>query len=238
MDNISHLSNLELTIYHYVIAHKAEVSRMKQKDLSDTLHVSPAMITRVAKKLGFNGFVEWKVSMKIDENEYVKPNEANLNYIMDFFQRVNNGEFDESIRQAGKMVAEARVVLFYGLGINAGIAEAAAGLFNRKGKRAFGNNDFSSRTDLYDENDLGIVLTVSGETPEMIQVITLLRQNKAKVITITNLATSLAARSSDLALCYYMPSHRNRYHFSSATQVPVIYYLECIANELDQYDIR
>lgn len=72
----------------------------------------------------------------------------------------------------------------------------------------------------------------------MIQVITLLRQQKTKVIAITNVGTSLAARSSDLALCYYMPSHQNRFYYSSSTQVPVIYYLECIANELDQYDIR
>lgn len=238
MDNIRHLSDLELDIYHYVTSHKSQVIDMRLKELASLLHVSPAMITRVAKKLGYNGFVEWKVAIKIDEQEYVKPNEENLNYIMDFFQKVNNGDFDEKIHQAGKMVADADDVLFYGLGINAGIASAAAGLFNRKGKRAFGVTDFSTRTDLFNEHDLGIVLSVSGETPEMIQVITLLKQQKTPVIVITNVGTSLAARSADLALCYYMPSHQNRYYYSSATQVPVIYYLECIANELDQYDIR
>lgn len=156
MDNISHLSDLELDIYHYVTSHKSQVTGMRLKEISNLLHVSPAMVTRVAKKLGYNGFVEWKVAIKIDEQDYVKPNEENLSYIMDFFQKVNNGDFDEKIHQAGQMVAQARTVLFYGLGINAGIASAAAALFNRKGKRAFGVTDFSARTDFFDEHDLGL----------------------------------------------------------------------------------
>lgn len=118
MDNIKYLSNLELEIYHYVIAHKDTITKMKMKELSAILHVSPAMISRVAKKLGYAGFTEWKIALKIDNNEYVKPNESNLNYIMDFFQHVNDGEFDKNVREAGKMVAKADTVLFYGLCIS------------------------------------------------------------------------------------------------------------------------
>lgn len=237
MDNIKYLSDLELEIYHYVISHKDTITNMKMKDLSAILHVSPAMISRVAKKLGYAGFAEWKIALKIDINEYVKPNESNLNYIMDFFQRVNDGEFDENVREVGKMVAKADTVLFYGLGISDGIAKAGAMLFNRKGKNAIHVEDFSSRIDVFHQDDVAIVLTVSGETPEMIQVLTLLKERHIQKVAITNRATSLAARSSDRALCYYMPNVRDQYFFSNATQVPVIYYLEAIANELKQYGI-
>ena len=188
MDNIKYLSNLELEIYHYVIAHKDTITKMKMKELSAILHVSPAMISRVAKKLGYAGFTEWKI-------------------------------------------------LFYGLGISDGIAKAGAMLFNRHGKNAIHVEDFSSRIDVFHQDDVAIVLTVSGETPEMIQVLTLLKERHIQTVAITNLATSLAARSSDKALCYYMPNMRDQHFFSNATQVPVIYYLEAIANELKQYGI-
>ena len=175
--------------------------------------------------------------MKIDNNEYIKPNESNLNYIMDFFQRVNDGEFDEDVREVGKMVAQGDTILFYGLGISDGIAKAGAMLFNRHGKNAIHVEDFSSRIDVFHQDDVAIVLTVSGETPEMIQVLTLLKERHIQTVAITNLATSLAARNSDKALCYYMPNMRDQHFFSNATQVPVIYYLEAIANELKQYGI-
>ena len=35
MDNIKYLSNLELEIYHYVIAHKDTITKMKMKELSE-----------------------------------------------------------------------------------------------------------------------------------------------------------------------------------------------------------
>ncbi len=163
MDNIKYLSNLELEIYHYVIAHKDTITKMKMKELSAILHVSPAMISRVAKKLGYAGFTEWKIALKIDNNEYIKPNESNLNYIMDFFQRVNDGEFDEDVREVGKMVAQGDTILFYGLGISDGIAKAGAMLFNRHGKNAIHVEDFSSRIDVFHQDDVAIVLTVSGD---------------------------------------------------------------------------
>lgn len=53
VDQMNQLSDLELDIYNYIISHRHEVIHMKLKDLSTDLHVSSSMITRVAKKLGY-----------------------------------------------------------------------------------------------------------------------------------------------------------------------------------------
>ena len=58
-----------------------------------------------------------------------------------------------------------------------------------------------------------------------------------KIIVVTNNASSSAAKMSDLALTYYMPSTKNSYFYSSATQVPVLYIIESIANLFIEYGI-
>lgn len=54
---------------------------------------------------------------------------------------------------------------------------------------------------------------------------------------ITNSVSSTAAKMSDLALTYYMPSTKNGDFYSSATQVPVLYIIESIANLFIEYGI-
>ena len=83
-DQMNQLSDLELDIYNYIISHRYEVIHMKLKDLSTDLHVSSSMITRVAKKLGYEGFLEWKAEMKLDQEDKPIQNKRALNYILDY----------------------------------------------------------------------------------------------------------------------------------------------------------
>ena len=95
------------------------------------------------------------------------------------------------------------------------------------------SEDFSARfRGMYDQNDCALFFTVSGETREVIDRIKELKNYGIKIIVVTNNASSSAAKMSDLALTYYMPSTKNSYFYSSATQVPVLYIIESIANLL------
>lgn len=238
VDKMKNLNELELEIFQYIITHKKEVLSMKLKEIADTIHVSPSMITRVSQKLGFEGFIEWKTEMKMEKYNDSRQKERTLNYIVDYFHKVDNKEFDQEIYKATKMVAESREVLFFGIGISATIAKSGSYLFNRKGKRTTCFEDFSARIrGMYDENDCAIILTVSGETEEIIQRLVSLKNTGMKTIVITNSASSPAAKMADLAICYYVPSIRNGDFYSSATQVPVIYILESIANTLIEFKV-
>ncbi len=238
LDKIKSLNELELKIYQYVITHKKQVLNMKLKDISEIIHVSPSMITRVSQKLGYEGFIEWKTEMKIAEYDDLGENGRTLNYIIDYFHKVDNNDFEQEIYNATKLVAQSRETLFFGVGISGTIAKVGAYLFNRKGKRASSFEDFSMRVrDMYDENDCAIVLTVSGETKEIIDRIMSLKNLGVKTIVITNSASSTAGKMADIAICYYVPSYRNKDYYSSATQVPVIYIIESIANDLVKFGI-
>ncbi len=238
IEKLNTLNDLEMAIYHYVEAHRDEVVRMKLKDVADVIHVSPSMVTRTAQKIGFDGFVEWKTAIKMENKNHLLHKENKLNYILDYFQKVDNKEFDETINQAVQMIVKSQEVLFFGIGISGAIAKFASYLFNRKGKRSAVCDDFSMRTNIYDKNDCAIVLTVSGETDKIIERIIALKNDGIRVIVIANSASSSAAKMADLAICYYVPSDRNQYFYSSATQVPVIYILETLADSLIEYGIE
>lgn len=169
VDQMNQLSDLELDIYNYIISHRHEVIHMKLKDLSTDLHVSSSMITRVAKKLGYEGFLEWKAEMKLDQEDKPIQNKRALNYILDYFNRVDNKEFDALIHQAAEIIVNSHEVICFGIGLSDAIAKFAASLFNRKGKRAMYSGDFSARfRGMYDQNDCALFFTVSGETREII----------------------------------------------------------------------
>lgn len=238
VDQMNQLSDLELDIYNYIISHRHEVIHMKLKDLSIDLHVSSSMITRVAKKLGYEGFLEWKAEMKLDQEDKPVQNKRALNYILDYFNRVDNKEFDDLIHQAAEMIVNSHEVICTGIGLSDAIAKFASSLFNRKGKRTIYGEDFSVRfRGMYDENDCALFFTVSGETKEVIDRIKELKRYGLKIIVITNNASSSAAKISDLAITYYVPSSRNDDFYSSATQVPVLYIIESIANIFIEYGI-
>ncbi|EMD17473.1 hypothetical protein HMPREF9943_00260 [Eggerthia catenaformis OT 569 = DSM 20559] len=232
-ENIKFLNELELNIYNYIIAHKDQITHMRLIDIANNLHVSPSMITRVAKKLGYEGFTDWKMIIKIQDGKYSKPNKESLNYILDYFNRVNNGEFDEGFNTVAEMVKKCSEVIFFGMGISGAFAKAGSLLFNRKGKKSYYVGDFSSRIkDIYSGHEVAIILTVSGETREINQVLTFLKEVHIKSVVITNTGISLSAKLADYIICYYMPSVKDRYYYSSATQVPVVYILEAIANRI------
>ena len=176
--------------------------------------------------------------MKLDQEDKPFQNKRALNYILDYFNRVDNKEFDDLIHQAAEIIVNSHEVICSGIGLSDAIAKFAASLFNRKGKRTMYSGDFSSRfRGMYDQNDCALFFTVSGETREIIDRIKDLKKYDIKIIVITNSASSTAAKMSDLALTYYMPSTKNGDFYSSATQVPVLYIIESIANLFIEYGI-
>ena len=68
-DNIQKLNNLELLVYDYVIKNKQVVRYMTVRDLAAAVHVSTSTVIRFCKKLGCDGYSEFRVKFKIYLNE-------------------------------------------------------------------------------------------------------------------------------------------------------------------------
>lgn len=238
IDKIKQLNDLEYEIYLYLINNKEEVGKLKLKKVADKLHVSPSMVTRVCQKLDFEGFTQFKVELRYNQENEEESQESDLSYLLDYFKKINNEESMIPIKNAAKIIAMSNEVIFFGVALSGAMAKYAAYLFNRRGMRSFVVDDFSHRFNVYDKRTCAIVLTVSGETRETNNQIVVMKKTGIKVIVITNSENTTAAKLADEVISYYVPTHKNRYFYSSATQVPVMYIFECISKEIEKLGIK
>ena len=194
MDNlykIKTLNELEYSIYLYLSQDKNKIRNLKLKEAAEELHVSPAMVTRVCKKLGFNGFSEYKLHLRFNESKSNDVKYDKIAYLLDYFQRAKGEKVSEVIKKIAEEIVNSDEVLFFGL-------------------------------------------SVSGDTEETNKVILNLRASGVKVVVISNSENSQSAKMADYSIGYYVPSKRDKFYFSSATQVPVIYIIEEIADEVNR----
>ena len=238
MDNlykIKTLNELEYSIYLYLSQDKNKIRNLKLKEAAEELHVSPAMVTRVCKKLGFNGFSEYKLHLRFNESKSNHVKYDKIAYLLDYFQRAKGEKVSEVIKKIAEEIVNSDEVLFFGLSLSGALAKYGALLLNRKGIRSSFIDDISWRVeDIYDSKTLAIILTVSGDTEETNKVILNLRASGVKVVVISNSENSQSAKMADYSIGYYVPSKRDKFYFSSATQVPVIYIIEEIADEVNR----
>lgn len=64
VDKIQSLNELELSVYEYVIQHKTAIPYMRIRELAGEVHVSTTTILRFCKKLGCDGYNEFKYKLK------------------------------------------------------------------------------------------------------------------------------------------------------------------------------
>lgn len=235
IEKLKELNDLELDIFNYIDSHRGKIIKMKLKDVADEVHVSPSAITRCIKKLGYDGFSEFKSEMKLSNQRQIQTKERTLEYLLDYFHKVDNNEFEKEMENAARLLMSSEELIFFGIGISGALAKAGAYMFNRKGVKAFVVDDFSMRVqNVYDKKTGAVVLTVSGETDEVNRQLMAMKKAGMKTLVITNTASSTAAKLAYQVLCYYVPSERNEFFYSSATQVPVVYILERLIDEIEK----
>lgn len=207
---IQNLNDLELSLYEYIMKNSEKVAYMKIRDLANEAHVSTTTILRFCKKVNCNGFSEFKLRFKmyIEDNCNKKVNE-DLSIILDNFKRMFDPNFDEKINELCKLINDTQNVIFMGGGLSGIVAKYGARYMASLGKFAVYIDDLLFPVDCqYYKNDLVIVLSVSGQTPEIINAINIFRKQKCKIASITNSENSTIAKMSDFNISYYIQEER------------------------------
>ncbi|MDN6110572.1 MAG: MurR/RpiR family transcriptional regulator, partial [Enterobacterales bacterium] len=224
---LSTLNGLELMVYNYVIKNKDKVMYMTIRELADEADVSTTTILRFCKKMNCSGYSEFRIRFKL----YLEQEEKLLltsgaSEIMSFFKSIHNDEFEELITRTAEQIAEAERIIFVGAGTSGTLGKYGARFFSNVGKFSNYIDDpyYPISTDMY-KNAIAIILSVSGETPEILKLASQFSLHHCKIISITNSETSSLARMADFNLCYHMPQILIASEYNITTQVPVIYML-------------
>ena len=234
VEEIQSLNELEMQVYQYVIQHKTAVSYMRIRELAAEAYVSPTTVLRFCKKMGCDGYTEFKWKMK----EYIGQTKTKVlsedsREIRVFFDEIESGKYNQKLEKAAAMIAKEERVLVAGIGNSGNIGQYGARYFTNMGKFSMFVADPFYPINLIDATStVAIILSISGETREIIDIIDKLKQAKCQIISITNTEQCTVARMSDLNFSYYITMHREEYPLDFSTQVPVVYLIEMLGKKV------
>lgn len=185
------LSELELKVFNYMLNNQNELAETTLTKLSDNVFVSPATVSRTCQKLGFSGFSEFQYAhnnfIKTNNElitKYSNPNEY-LKKIIDELDANVHSYSEEKINKIVEKLIDSRRVEIFGVGRTASVCREGARKLTFAGKVANARSDWDEQRSvsrLLSEKDLALIVSISGETPEVIRRAKILKKNKVKTV--------------------------------------------------------
>ncbi|CEI72158.1 MULTISPECIES: MurR/RpiR family transcriptional regulator [Romboutsia] len=203
---------------------KNDMENFSYKSISEIAkdnNIGEATITRFAKKIGFSGFQDFKVTLaqevtniqnkhiidsSIDNKEHARETAKKLLhnniYVLENTAQIINYE---DIHKCSKLIREANKVYFVGVGYSGIIAQDINYKFMRIGINC---NYFSDShtilmmSSLMKKGDIIVCVSHTGETEDIVSSVEMAKKNEATVISVTNDKDSKVRSLSDICLSY------------------------------------
>ena len=234
---IKSFNQLEMDVYNYIISNEEKVVYMKVRELAAAVHVSTTTILRFCKKVGCEGYSEFRLKLKqeVSSKEKKKIN-MDLTAVKDFFERVQTQAFAENIQEAVKLLTKASSIIFVGVGNSSFIGKYGARYFNNVGWFSFAIDDpFTPVFRGKGERIATIALSVSGETEQTLMLAEKLKRRGSSLISFTNKANCSLGKMSDCNINYYVSEYKYKQDedYDLTSQMAVVFVLELIGRELE-----
>jgi len=178
---------------------------------------SEATLVRLARKLGYGGYPELKLHIReafgdnpaylydeISEKDNCdviveKVFSASVQALNDTLNVLDKEEY----RKANDAICHAKKIVFYGVGDAANVAQSGFQKFLRLGVNVFVSTDMDIQFIFVSQlvkGDVLIVISHSGKTKNVVDVVKYAKVTGATVICITNYPSSPLAKNSDIVL--------------------------------------
>lgn len=212
------LTPLEGKVAGDILARKDITADTPLREIAEMSGVSEAMVVKVAKKLGFSGFREFRdglIAYYTSESALlhteITPGDTSGVIVQKVFRTAMQALEEtfaildlEAFERAAGYLYRAKQRDFLGLGGSAQIARDVAHKFLRIGIRASVFDDahmMMMSAALLGPDDAVLAFSHSGETTAVIDAVELARRNGARTIAVTNYSQSTLARAVDVVLC-------------------------------------
>lgn len=215
---LPNLTPLEGKVASDILARKDIDEATPLRSVAEGSGVSEAMVVKVAKKLGFAGFRDFRQGLVDYYNSdtaalhsEIGPQDTAGQIVQKVFRTAMQALEEtfaildlEAFERAADYLHRARQRDFYGLGGSAQIARDVSHKFLRIGVRSSVFDDahmMVMSAALLGPDDVAIAFSHSGSTSAVIEAVELARRNGARTIAVTNYADSPLARIVDVVLC-------------------------------------
>lgn len=216
------LTHSERKIADYILNNLEKIKDFNTYEIALNCKTSQASVVRFAKKIGYKGFPDFKLSLSQDLGN--KKAEYHYNIIKedikndDTFEAIGKKITNENVRainntfeicdfkeldKAVKLLSKANKIMLAGIGFSGIVAKDFYYKLVEIGKNAIVEVDTHiqlSCLSTMDKDDVLFVISHSGKTMEMYNVARLAKEKGIKVISMTNIASNPIKDISDIAL--------------------------------------
>ena len=213
-------STTEQEIAGHILENPQLVVDMSIHELAKHTFSSASSIVRLCNHTGYSGYKEFRKAVTYElamreQTKLVEQKEiAHSDSIQDIIDKVtyaNIVSLEETrelmdvtvLHSCVELIKNARVVYLFGLGASLVAAQDAYLKLLRLNKLAVINVDWHSQmlqAKNADERDLGIVISYSGATTEMVECMKIMKENKTPIIAITRCVNSPVSELADQKL--------------------------------------
>lgn len=216
------MTDSEKLIADYILNNPEEIYNIKIEELSKKLNVSPPTVFRLAKKLGFEGFKDFKIElikdMAIGINIEIEDidSESIEGTTRKIFDKINNNlretlsliNYDD-LGKAVNFILKAKRIIFFAVSSSISVAFDSYSKFLRAGFNCFFNEDTYTQRVISTQctnKDIAIGISFSGESIEVVECLKNAKNNGASTICVTTFLKSPITEYSDVCL-FTAPVH-------------------------------
>ena len=216
------MTDSEKLISDYILNNLEEIYNIKIEELSQKLNVSPPTVFRLAKKLGFKGFKDFKIELikdiAIGMNIEIEDIDSGSieGTTRNIFDKINNNlretlsliNYDD-LGKAINFILKAKRIIFFAVSSSISVAFDSYSKFLRAGFNCFFNEDTYTQRVISTQctnRDTAIGISFSGESIEVVECLKNAKNNGASTICVTTFLNSPITEYSDVCL-FTAPVH-------------------------------
>jgi len=205
-DNFDKLTKSEKRVGKFIVDNKKTVIYGTMETIKSNINVGDATIVRFSKKMGFSGFNDLKIVLAKDEIE--ESNTGKTSPTQEYYDDISNTLITtlkdtnvllsvDNVGAAVKLMSNANKLYIFGVGHSGEVGNNFSKMLLRIGLIVQAETDphFQSQmASIMTKDDLVIGISLSGETKDTYDSLTVAKKSGAKIISITNSSLSSIAQ--------------------------------------------
>lgn len=210
--NYDNLNGNDHHIWSYISTHRKECEYISIQNLAMKCHVSRSTILRFSQRLGLQGFAEFKVHLRMD-NEQRKEHQTGLELVYHKYKTYMDEIKDKDFTNIIELIANAKNVFVYGTGsIQNNVALEIKRSFLQVDKLFFNitsANESYVFVDVISKEDIIIMISYSGENQQQLDFVKKLKAKSVPIVAITATIDNSLAHMANVSLYVDVPNVRN-----------------------------
>ena len=205
--NYDILTNTERDLLHYILDNEELVQKLTAAKLADRCGVSKTVVINMCQKLGFDGYNELKYYLKNknNNNQNLVKEDNTKSLLVDIVEKTLAINDEVAIDAIAKKICSAECVYVVSRGTSKAIGMYLTHLLLTLNIKCINIPDYNLLDIIakkMSHNEVMIALSLSGETPIIVQIAKIVKAYVNSIITITAFANSTLCMNSDYSLYF------------------------------------